>query len=154
MSLHTDTELLQKAAAYCAYRERTVAEVTDKLRTLGATDVQKQKIIAKLIEEKYIDEGRFAASFVRGKFNVNKWGRLKIKAELNFKGIDKKLVEKALREINDSDYQLTLKKLIEKKAKEVKGEAPAKARAKLMRFAYSKGFEPEVINKVIAGLKA
>ncbi|UPT68475.1 MAG: RecX family transcriptional regulator [Sphingobacteriales bacterium JAD_PAG50586_3] len=113
---------MQKAAAYCAYRERTVAEVTDKLRTLGATDVQKEKIIAKLIAEKYIDESRFAASFVRGKFNVNKWGRLKIKAELNFKGIDKKQVEKALKEINESDYLSTLKKLLEKKAKEVKAK--------------------------------
>jgi regulatory protein len=154
MSLHSDLELLQKAAAYCAYRERTVAEVTDKLRTLGATDVQKEKIVAKLIVEKYIDESRFAASFVRGKFNVNKWGRLKIKAELNFKGIDKKQVEIALKEIDERDYQSTLKKLLEKKTKELKGEAPAKARAKLMRFAYSKGFEPEVINKVLSSLKA
>lgn len=149
MSLHTDTDLLQKAAAYCAYRERTIAEVTDKLRTLGATDLQKEKIIARLIAEKYIDESRFAASFVRGKFNVNKWGRLKIKSELNLKGIDRKQVEIALQEINEQDYLSTLKKLIEKKTKELKGEAPAKAKAKLMRFAYSKGYEPAIISKML-----
>lgn len=153
MSLHSDTELLQKAAAYCAYRERTVAEVLEKLKTSGATDVQQENIVARLLAEKYIDEGRFAASFVRGKFNINKWGRLKIKAELGFRGIEKKHIEKALKEINDSDYQATLKKLLEKKLKDIKGEAPAKARAKLMRFAYSKGFEPELAGKIIAGLK-
>jgi regulatory protein len=126
--------------------------VADKLRTLGATDEQKKKILAKLLEEKFIDESRFVGAFVRGKFRVNKWGKLKIKAELSQKGLDRKQIEKALQEIDEREYTETLKKLVEKKARELKNETPAKARVKLMRFAYSKGFEPEAAGKIIAQL--
>lgn len=149
MSLHTDAELLQKAAAYCAYRERTAAEVRDKLRSLGATDVQQEKIIARLKAEKYISEDRFAGAFARGKFRINKWGRLKIKAALQQKGLDKKAIDEALKEIDDREYTNTLKKLLDAKAKTIKAETPAKAKAALLRFAYSKGFEPELINKLM-----
>ncbi len=149
MSLHTDAELLQKAAAYCAYRERTAAEVRDKLRSLGATDVQQEKIITRLKAEKYISEDRFAGAFVRGKFRINKWGRLKIKAALQQKGLDKKAIDEALKEIDDREYTNTLKKLLDAKAKTIKAETPAKAKAALLRFAYSKGFEPELINKLM-----
>lgn len=151
MSLHTDAELLQKAAAYCAYRERTAAEVRDKLRSLGATDVQQEKIIARLKAEKYISEDRFAGAFARGKFRINKWGRLKIKAALQQKGLDRKAIDEALKEIDDREYTNTLKKLLDTKAKTLKAETPAKAKAALLRFAYSKGFEPELINKLMRG---
>lgn len=150
MSLHSEAELLQKTARYCAYRERAESEVVEKLKTLGATPYQVTNIIAKLKAENYFNATRFAAAFVRGKFNNNKWGRIKIKAELAAKGIDRKEIEKALKEINESDYLNTLKKLLDKKAKTIKDEAPAKARAKLMRYAYSKGFEADVVNRLLS----
>ena len=75
-------QALQKLKHYCAYQERCHSEVKEKLYSLGVFKKEADNIIAKLIEEGYLDEERFAIAFAGGKFRIKQWGRVKIKYEL------------------------------------------------------------------------
>lgn len=79
---YTVTEALQKLMHFCAYRDRSQREVENKLDEMRMIPVAKEKIIISLMQENFLNEERFARSFVRGKFRIKKWGRIKIKQEL------------------------------------------------------------------------
>jgi len=72
-----------------------------------------------LKEEGFIDEERYARIFVRSKFHINKWGRVKIRYELKSRTIPEKLVQKAMDEIGEEDYMKTIRELILKKMSEI-----------------------------------
>ena len=63
----TPEQAFQKLKQFCAYQERSHAEVKDKLYKLGVWKNKHDEIIAKLIEENYLNEERFAIAFAGGK---------------------------------------------------------------------------------------
>ena len=113
------TEILENLRHYCAYRERCLQEVGAKLKDLQVKDRTSERIINELIKENFINEKRYAEVFTRGKFRINKWGKLKITAELKMRNIPEKYILAGLLEIDDDEYQKTLRSLIEKKSESV-----------------------------------
>ena len=55
--------LLNKAATYASRCEHCESEVREKLVGWGASDEETDEIIAYLIEERYIDNQRYANSY-------------------------------------------------------------------------------------------
>ncbi len=102
-------------------------------------------------EEGFVNDARFAASFVRGKFRSNKWGRRKIKAALQAAGIPDNIIRVALTEIDPDKYADTARELAEKKNKSFTEESDSYSRkAKLFQYLLQKGFETDVISRAIA----
>ena len=93
---------------YCAYRDRSQKEVEDKLLEMRMIPEAREQIIIKLMQEDFLNEERFARSFVRGKFRIKKWGRLRIKQELKLKEISTPIIKMAMTEINEKQYMSTL----------------------------------------------
>ncbi len=146
----TDPHLaLVKMQNWCAYQERSQQDARDKLYELGLWPEAVENIIVKLIEDNFLNEERFATSFARGKFNIKKWGRIKIKQELKQKRIGDYCLKKAMQQIDEHDYMITLKKLIEAKRKLVKEKNPVKLKYKLMSYALSKGYEKDLVFDVL-----
>jgi regulatory protein len=141
---------LIKAASFCAYQERTIGEVSDKLIEWGLDANQTDDVVAELIAQKYLNEARFTASFVRGKFRHNHWGRIKIRQELKLRGISNDLIVKGFKEIDDQEYETTLREILDKKARTLKGEQPLLRKQKLVRYAQSKGFEADLIWEILS----
>lgn len=137
--------LYRKAADYCALQDRCISEVRSRLLYWGAGAELTAQFIQALIEEGFIDEQRFAIAFARGKFRNLQWGKVKIRFELKNKGITQAMIEKALSEIDEEDYLSCLNELIAKKKKSGSGKDPLK----IMRFLASKGFETDLIRKVM-----
>ncbi len=137
--------LYRKAADYCALQDRCITEIQSKLKYWGADPELTAQLTQALIEEGFIDEQRFANAFARGKFRNLQWGRVKIRFELKNKGITQSMIDKALLEIEEEAYLSCLNNLIAKKRKSVSGKDPLK----IMRFLASKGFETDVIRKVM-----
>lgn len=106
---------LQKIKHYCAYQERSHAEVKEKLYSFGLWKNDVEDIISQLILDDYLNEERFACMFARGKFRMKQWGRVKIKYELNQKGVSEYCIKKGLMEIPEVEYMNTLSKLTEEK---------------------------------------
>lgn len=148
------TEALAKIQRYCAYQERSHKEVKTKLYDYGLYTSQVDEILSQLITDGFLNEERFAKAYAGGKFRIKKWGRLKIKNELEFLGLTKNCIQRGLKEIEAADYSKTLKGLIMKKAAEIKEENIFKKRHKVARFVIGKGYEPEVVWEYLRDLMA
>lgn len=109
----------------------------------------RQRIIERLIADRFIDEERFAHAFVRDKFRYNRWGRNRIQQELKRRNIPQNTIEEALEEIPSEENLETLKHLISAKRPSVKGRSDYEINAKLIRFALGRGFRMDEILKVI-----
>ncbi len=140
---------LIKMQSWCAYQERAQQEARDKLYELGMWPEAVENIISKLIEDNFLNEERFAMQFARGKFNIKKWGRIKIRMELKQRRISDYCLKKALQQIDEMEYIKTLKKLMDVKRKLLKEKNHIKLKYKLMSYALSKGYEKDLIFDVL-----
>lgn len=137
-------QILLKAASFCAYQERTLKEVRQKLYEWEVAADDATPVIAELISQNYLNEERFARAFAGGKFRVKKWGRLKIKQEMKLRGLSNDLIQKGLTEIDGDTYEEVLRDLLEKKARNLRGE-PLAVKQKIVRHALSRGFESDIV---------
>lgn len=142
-------QAMLKAELSCAYQERSQQEMRDKLYEWGLFPDAVESIIARLISENFLNEERFAKAFAGGKFRIKKWGRIKIKIELKKRKISDYCIRKAMQEINDADYIKTLKSLIIKKSKEIKGGKEHIRKYKIAKYVASRGFEQDLIWDVL-----
>lgn len=146
----TDPHLaLMKLQSWCAYQERCQHDVRNKLYEIGMWQEAVENIIVKLIEDNFLNEERFAMAFARGKFNIKKWGRIKIKQELKQKRVSEYCLKKALQQIDETEYMLTLKKIVESKRRLINEKSPIKLQYKLMNYALSKGYEKDLVFDVL-----
>ncbi len=136
-------EIYRKAATYCAYQDRCLAELHEKFRVWEVPPKVAAEVLARLAEDKFLDEARYARSFVGGKFRSNHWGRVKIRYTLRQKGIPAALIEAALGQIDEEQYWEALRKLASAK-KTTKATLPA-----LYRSLVTKGYEPDLVRAVL-----
>ena len=145
----TMKEAETKAAAFCAYQERSQQQVRDKLFSYGLYSDEVEEVLANLIVEGFINEERYAVAFAGGKFRIKQWGKIKITLALKKQKISAYCIKKGLEAIEDEDYLNTLKKLAEKKINEKKVEDDYAAKARIARYLIARGFEPELTWEVI-----
>lgn len=144
-------EILLKLETFCAYQERSVSEVRTKCVQLKVSPEWHEKLIQDLQEAGFLDEGRYAESYVSGKFRIKKWGRRKIYAGLRAKGISSELINVAMKEIDPDIYWNTLLVLAEKKHGElsVKKDQIWENKIKLTRFLLQRGFENDLVSDAV-----
>lgn len=145
----TPKQALERAKWLCAKQERCQSEIYKKLKEWGIEEENAQEIITQLILDNFIDEKRFAQLYCRSKFNQLKWGKIKISYELKQKGISEKCIQYGLKEIDTKIYLNTLQLEIEKKTKQLKENNTFILKNKLIKYFYSKGYEPEIIIEVL-----
>lgn len=146
----TPGQSLQKIKQYCAYQERCHSETRDKLYSFGLNKSEVEEIISTLIIENYLNEERFAIHYAGGKFRMKQWGKNKIKQSLKFKQVSDYCIKRALKGIDDSDYNKTFQKLAEQKLKTLKSEKNIFIKKrKLQDFLLMKGYESDMIRDVV-----
>ncbi len=138
---------LEKARNYCAYQERCIDDVMNKLKSWQLNEEAIGEIIKELKKEGYIDEERYARAFAVGKFRNNKWGRNKIFYALNKKNIPELYIQIGLAAIDEKEYIDTLKSLLSSKT--VKAKNDFERKVKLVRYAVQKGYQQELVWKVL-----
>lgn len=141
-------EAREKIRGFCAYRERSHREVREKLVTYGLIPDAVDLLTTELIQENFLNEERFARSFVRGKFNIKKWGRLKILQALKFHQISDFVLRKSMEEIDDELYIQTLTELLQKRMQSKTGSDFIK-KGDAARYAQSRGYENDLIWDVL-----
>ena len=138
-----------RAAALCSKYEKSSTGIYQKLLNWGLNQEETVPVLEKLTAEKFIDDERYSRSYVRDKFRFNKWGKVKITYHLRMEKIPGAIIESALEEIEENNYRETLAGLIKEKNKNLQAANPYDRKAKLFRFAQSRGFEAGLIYPVI-----
>ena len=139
-------DALKRMQRYCAYQDRCHYEVRSKLLELGVYGDTLEEIMAELIIDRFLDEERFARSFVRGKFRLKKWGRVRIKRELKLRKISAYCQRKGLEEIDEQEYEATLHSILQKKLAEYQRKYDSfQSGQKAGLYAQNRGYESSLI---------
>jgi len=147
----TEQEALQKLSALCARAEHSSGEMLEKMRRWQLPEDARERVLDRLIDEKFVDDERFARLFVREKIRFDRWGRRKIEQALYQKGVASDISRRVLDEVDDEAYVAELKKLIAAKRRSVQAESDYEMRAKLTKYALGRGFDYNVIRQCIDG---
>lgn len=143
---------LTKAAAVCSRGEHAEAEIRRKVLQWGANANDADRVVDWLVDNNFVDNNRYAHAFVYDKTRFDLWGRTKIRHMLRQNGVDSATIEEAMDEIDETLYLSNLKTLLTAKARTINTDDAYKAKASLMRYAASRGYEPGLISPLIAPL--
>lgn len=149
MKEKTEQDAYLQLAALCAQAEHCQQEMRDKLKRWGVSADAQDRIVARLVEERFIDDERYARAFVKDKIRYNKWGRRKVQQGLWQKHIDADIQERVLDDVDDSEYLAVLRPLLKQKVKSVKAGSDYERTQKLVRFALSRGFTFDLIRQCL-----
>ena len=145
----TEQEAYLQLAALCAQAEHCQQEMRDKMRRWELDDATQNRIIARLVKERYVEDERYARAFVKDKIRYNKWGRRKVQQALWQKHIDTDVQQRVLDEIDDEEYLKVLVPLLKQKRKSIKAANDYELNQKLVRFALSRGFDYGIIRQCL-----
>ena len=145
MKEKTEQDAYLQLAALCAQAEHCQQEMRDKMKRWGIDAATQDRIVARLIKERYVDDERYARAFVKDKIRYNKWGRRKVQQGLWLKHIDDDIQERVLSEVDDSEYLDVLRPLLKQKVRSIRAENDYERTQKLVRFALGRGFTFDII---------
>ena len=130
----------------CSLGEYSTGEALERLRGWGITGQVAFNIVQRLVNERFIDDERFARAYVRSKIVHSRWGLIKIRQSLYQKGVERDLIDLAVDEEVDLDvYHSNLADALRSKARSMPRELDADCRSKLLRFAVGRGYEPGLV---------
>ena len=145
----TEEEAFLQLAALCANAEHCQYEMLEKMKRWELSDEAQARVMARLIEERYVDDRRYARAFVKDKIRYNKWGHRKVQQGLWMKRIDKEIQDEVLDDIDEKEYLDVLKPLLKQKRKSIKANSDYELNQKLVRFAYGRGFTFDIIRQCL-----
>ena len=145
----TEQEAYLQLAALCAQAEHCQQEIRDKMRRWELDETVQNRILARLVKERYVDDERYARAFIKDKIRYNKWGRRKVQQALWLKHIDSDIQQRVLDEIDEKEYLDVLRPLLKQKRKSIKAESDYELNQKLVRFALGRGFSFDIIRQCL-----
>ena len=145
------TKILNNLRRQCSRREYCTCDVLKKaLKALEGDREEAQKILNTLIEERYVDDLRYATAFARDKASISGWGATKIRYALSVKGVSREVIDEALCEIDASSAQARLDRLLENKYRSLKDDPQCKL--KMLRFGLGRGYSYNEVEAAVRKL--
>jgi len=142
---YTIDEALLKLQNYCAYQERCHQEVRQKLKEMHMIPEAIDTIIVHLLEHNFLNEERFAKTFVSGKFRIKKWGKYRLTSALKKKDVSKFNINLAISQIPNTEYIDVFNDLAKKKANSIKEKDIWKKKKKLVDYLLYRGWESHLV---------
>ena len=142
-------EVLKKLLRYCAYQERCHKDVREKIMSYDVYGDDLDEIMLYLIEQNYLNEERFAITYAGGKFRLKRWGRNKIRFELEHREISEYCIQKALNEIDEEEYEMALTKLIEDQLHKDPELDLLLAKDKTLKYCTGRGYEIDTVLRIL-----
>lgn len=132
----------------CSAREYCVRDIRDKAGKRLDNAAEVDRVVRTLQQEGYLSEQRYASAFARDKAAISGWGAYKIRYQLSSKGIPADIIEQSLKDIDGEKAEEKLRRSIASKCALLKGDPQIKI--KLLKFALSRGYSYEEVNKVVS----
>jgi len=138
---HSFLEAKVKLEALCAYQERCSFDLERRMIKWSLNQDERDRLIAHLISNNFLNEERFAIAYASGKVNIKKWGIIKIKLKLKEKRVSEYSITKGLDGIDKDIYQSNIEGLISQKVTQLESEENNYQRKmKVFRYLSSKGY--------------
>lgn len=138
-------KVYDRALFYLQYGPRTISQMQTYLEKKGYNQNHINSVIDRLKKENYLNDNDFAQSWIRTRQSLKPRSKKMLKLELIKKGLDKKIIENALSSNDEIDEKETIKKLVDKKMKQIK----YKDKQKLISFLARQGFSYADIKEVL-----
>lgn len=142
---------LSRLQAQCVRREYCVQDIKAKaLKATEGDEAAAQELVESLLQDRFVDDARYAAAFAREKSSIAGWGPVKISYALAAKGIDRQVIASALEERDESASSARMESVLAAKYRTLKDDPQAKL--KLLRFALSRGYNYDQIKDTVETL--
>lgn len=145
----THEQAVVRLETLCSRAEHSVKELREKLYRWGITGEEAAAILDDLRKRRFVDDERFARAYINDKYKFARWGRRKIVAGLITKGIMRAIYLPALDEIDPETYKNNLSDLLKAKGRSVEEPRTYDGRTKLFRFGVSRGYETELVARLV-----
>lgn len=140
---------LSRLQKLCSKAEYCRSDVYRKaLKDLEGDTAAAQEVVQKLVQERYVDDARYASAFAREKSSLQGWGPVKIRYMLKGKGISDAEIASGMAEISSETADAKLVKLLQAKARTLEGDPQFKL--KLIKFGLSRGYEYSEVEEAIS----
>ena len=143
---------LTRLQRLCSKAEYCEADVYRKaLKQLEGDAAAAAEVVASLVEDRYVDDARYASAYAREKAGIQGWGPIKIRFQLRAKGVKDALITEALEEIEPEKADSKLDKLLQAKSRSLEGDP--EIRLKLLKFGLSRGYNYDDVEASLARIK-
>ena len=143
------TEALQSLMRLCARAEKSSGDALRLMRTWGVPEIERQGVLTKLIDQRYIDDSRYAEAYTREKVQLAGWGARKIAMHLRQKGVASDIITSTLAHLDTDEMESKLKDKLHRKLRSIKAANDYELKGKMLRYALGLGYEYDVCISVI-----
>ncbi len=134
----------------CAKAERSTGDARRLMARWEVPPLEREGVIERLEQMKFIDNRRFAAAYVRDKLRLSGWGAQRIRLELGRKGVQREIIDEALADIDRDAMQQRLQEMLTKRCRTIKYKDQYDLKNKLMRYGATLGYDYSMVHDVIA----
>ena len=145
----TAEQALNALMRLCSKAEKSSGDALRLMYRWGVPIAERQGVLDKLVEMRFIDDARYAEAYTREKSQLAGWGARKIAQNLYQKGVSKDIVAKTLAMLESDDQRAMLEKRLQRKLPTIKATTDYERRGKLLRYALSLGYDYDMVISVI-----
>jgi regulatory protein len=145
-----DYRWYEKAIRFISYRPRSIQEVRQKLKILGAVPEEVEPLINRLIAEGVLDDRKFSEAWLMDRDAVRPMGSQRLRLELRAKGVDPEVIADAMSERDDEAEFEQAKALASRNEREWRLRTEAGVKQKIYSKLRRRGYSSAIISKVFS----
>jgi regulatory protein len=135
--------------AYSVFEMRTYLERRSEDATLA------RHVVARIRQEKFLDDARYALEFARTHARTRRQGRYRIARELRARGVPDRYIDSAIEQtFTETDEIALVQKVIERRLRAIRGPLDQKKLASLYRMLQRAGFDSQLIHKELRAVRS
>jgi regulatory protein len=151
--LETEAELYDVAVRALMRRAHSVHEMKQKLERRSNNKLLVQLVIARLKENRQIDDAKYAKQFARQRTEGRKQGKFRVARDLRARGVPDRHIEAALKEsAEQNDEGAMVRARIERKLRSYRGEISEKKMASMYSSLLRAGFSADVVRRELKAI--
>jgi len=144
------TNAMKFAMKLIGLRRRSESEIRRRLKDKKYGEDLIEDVMEELRRWEYLDDEKFAESYINDRINFRPAGKFLIKMELKAKGLGEKIIDSKLSEIISDEKELEMaERLIKKRIDGLDPKDSQKDRIKLMNYLKARGFSGAVISQAM-----
>jgi regulatory protein len=146
--------LYTAALGALARRAYSVFEMRGYLERRAAEPDAARRVLARLRQERLLDDARYALEFARYRARARRQGPYRVTRELRARGVQDMHIEAAVAQaFAETDEATLVRKAIERRLRSLRGPFDSRKAASLYRTLLRSGFQSELIRRELTAVR-